>query len=272
MAPCPAPRLRGRTRERRGPLGVRAHPAPGGLETARCHKVTGFCGRLWKRKMKQAQESATGTLHSRCPCPERGTPAPRWHRAGEARPGARPAPSSQPCVSLLLTNPPCPRPRDSSDPPNPPGTARPGPGPPAPPARTDPDEPAPAATRLLRAPPLAPIGCHSAGPAPRGGAFPLPPIRAPRLSPPPARGSALFPPPLPASRTSPPHWIDALSFKTHGSDNWSEAAGAGSKGKKSGLPLAAPRPRPRVGAERRGHRRNAGGSGSGTLRGPGPGP
>uniref|UniRef100_A0A8C5JF54 ATP-dependent RNA helicase DDX54 n=1 Tax=Junco hyemalis TaxID=40217 RepID=A0A8C5JF54_JUNHY len=117
--------------------------------------------------MRQAQDGATGTAHSRRPCPARGTPARRCHRDGEARPGALPAPSSQPWVNRLLTSP---RARG-------PGTLRtlqtlrdrpPGPGPPHPPARSG---PAPPNRRPQRrgssAPrPSPPIGCYSAPAAP----------------------------------------------------------------------------------------------------------
>lgn len=227
--------------------------------------------------MKQAQDSATGTTHSRRPRPGRGTPARRCHRDGEARPSVLPAPSSQPWVSLLLTSPLCPRPRDSPGPPNPPGP--PGPGPPEPRA-PGPARPLRTGARSDAAPPPRPsptIGCYSEGPAPRGGASTLPPIRAPTLLPHPARGSALIPPPLPASRTSPRHWIKALSLKADTGADWSEVARVGSEGKTRGLPLAGPRPRPRVRKERNGDRATAaaGGSGPGprgAAPGPGPGP
>lgn len=154
--------------------------------------------------MKQARDCAAGTVHSRCPGPARGTPARRCHRAGEAWPGALPAPSSQPWVNLLLTSPPCPcvpgTPRTLQTLPGPPGPSR---DPPRPPARPGSSEPAPAATRLLRAPPPSSHWLLQRWSRPKGRGLLIPanPRAAPASTP--ARGSALFPPPLPTHSVSP---------------------------------------------------------------------
>lgn len=231
--------------------------------------------------MKQARDCAAGTVHSRCPGPARRTPARRCHRAGEAWPGALPAPSSQPWVNLLLTSPPCPcvpgTPRTLQTLPGPPGPARPGPARPGTPRAPRP-VPAPPNRRPQRrgssAPrPLSPIGCYSAGHAQKGGASSLPPIRAPRLPPPLPEARRYSH--LPSPRTPPRQWIEALSLKTYGGADWSELEGEGSGRERSASCHWLSRSHA-PGSGRKGavteQRRNAGGIGSGTLRGPGPAP
>lgn len=115
--------------------------------------------------------------------------------------------------------------------------------------------------------PSPPIGCCNVLHAPKGGAYSLPPIRAPRLAPPPARGSALFPPPLPASRTSSRHWIELLSLKTGGSVDWSEVARVGSGGREARAAIGCSEaPPPGQGGEERSL--GNGGTRAGAARGP----